>query len=369
MVGGGGGTLLTTFYDQGTTGQTTASGSTPDVLSGAIAVGGTTGRPADSVASYPGLDFATAPGAAGFVIIDTDATLNGLNGGTRPLLLSEFSTQIMTGQQLTLIGVDLNADYVLTNNLDLTSTLTAPGTGFTSLGSRASPFNGQLTGDFLTTFEYDEAGDTPAAISNLHLSANRDFLGLFAVIGPSGSVSNLALNSSTVSGTGYVGLIAGDNYGLLSNVSASGSVAGASGVGGLVGVNEAGATITRAMGNVQVVATGDDVGGVAGANFGATDGYNDGLVSGADFVGGIVGYNAGTIGQAATSFDTYVALNVQGANFVGGIAGINYGSITNYFLEGSVYGQEYVGGAAGWNAKTAQISLISGSGYVAARPT
>ncbi|WP_163363469.1 hypothetical protein, partial [Enterobacter cloacae] len=77
-------------------------------------------------ANMPGLTFGTTPGASGFVIVNADGTFNnasGVNGATRPFLLSEYSTSIGNAYQLQLMSLAPTAAYTLMRNIDLAPAL------------------------------------------------------------------------------------------------------------------------------------------------------------------------------------------------------------------------------------------------------
>ena len=93
----------------------------------------------------------------------------------------------------------------------------------------------------------------------------------------------------------------------------------------------------------------DYIGGIAGYNRGTIENCNvSGSVSGSDLVGGIVGYNVGTIENCS------VFGSVSGIYDVGGIAGYSRseGTIENCSVSGSVLGIYEVGGIAGCNGGT-----------------
>ncbi|MDU0458437.1 MAG: MBG domain-containing protein [Geobacteraceae bacterium] len=73
-------------------------------------------------------------------------------------------------------------------------------------------------------------------------------------------------------------------------------------------------------------------------------GLSGASISGGNYVGGLVGNNAGSID---TSFS---GASVSGFDFVGGLAGQNDGQISHSFTSGSVSGSHYyAGGLVGWN--------------------
>lgn len=73
-------------------------------------------------------------------------------------------------------------------------------------------------------------------------------------------------------------------------------------------------------------------------------GLSGGSISGGNYVGGLVGNNAGSIGAS------FSGASVSGFDFVGGLAGQNDGQISHSFTSGSVTGSHYyAGGLVGWN--------------------
>ncbi len=172
---------------------------------------------------------------------------------------------------------------------------------------------------------------------------------------------------ATVTGASYTGGVVGDNFGSVTTAIFDGSVSGGGGTGGAVGVNEAGATLDAVyIGNfsetVTVSGTGDNVGGVAGANFGAigvtTEVMTYANVMGQNDVGGLVGYNSGPLSGSAsfgynhTVFGTNV---VSGTNYVGGLVGVNWDAVTGS-SDSIVNGTQYVGGLVGWNTSYGTVS-------------
>ena len=87
------------------------------------------------------------------------------------------------------------------------------------------------------------------------------------------------------------------------------------------------------------------VGGVVGYNGGTMTGCTvSGSVSGDSSVGGVVGWNGGTVTAC------YATSDVSGYSDVGGVAGRNYyGTVTGCTSSGSVSGSLNVGGVVGYN--------------------
>lgn len=131
---------------------------------------------------------------------------------------------------------------------------------------------------------------------------------------------------------------------------------GSEDVGGLVGVNHAGAEVSYSQAFASV--TGNfSVGGLIGLNQGDVFlSSAEGNVSGENSVGGVSGQSSGVI--AASSF----VGNVSGDNQVGGLVGFASGNITHSYVLATVSGQDKVGGLAG---EYNQVSGIAASYAIA----
>ena len=100
------------------------------------------------------------------------------------------------------------------------------------------------------------------------------------------------------------------------------------------------------------------VGGVVGYNSGSvTACTSSGSVSGSYYVGGVVGGNFGSV-TACTSSGS-----VSGSIYVGGVVGDNYGSVTACTASGSVEGRSNVGGVVGYNS-SGSVTACTSSGSV-----
>ena len=114
---------------------------------------------------------------------------------------------------------------------------------------------------------------------------------------------------------------------------------------GLFGNNEG--TIKN-LGVVDSYLSGhDNVGGVCGRNGGSlTNCYNTGPIYGVDYIGGVCGMNSGSLTNC------YNTGNVRGYETVGGVCGGNPGTINNCYNTGTVSGNSYVGGVCGQTSET-----------------
>ncbi|MCR8632200.1 S-layer homology domain-containing protein [Paenibacillus radicis (ex Xue et al. 2023)] len=102
------------------------------------------------------------------------------------------------------------------------------------------------------------------------------------------------------------------------------------------------------------------VGGLVGYNNGTiSNGSTAGYIIGNGYiVGGLAGENAGTIGNS------YASVSVSGTSGtwdVGGLVGVNYETISNSYATGNVTGAGELGGMIGYNAGTINIGYATGS--------
>ncbi len=157
-----------------------------------------------------------------------------------------------------------------------------------------------------------------------------------------------------VTGPSQVGGLVGENKGTISDSHAQGRVTGSGQVGGLVGRHLDG-TISGSYAHNQVVGTATGVGGLVGVNEGnasIVNSHAQGRVTGPSQVGGLVGENKGTIS------DSHAQGGVTGGSQVGGLVGENKGSISgSHAQQGRVTGDSQVGGLVGWHLG----GIISGS--------
>ena len=240
--------------------------------------------------------------------------------------------QITSCVELQEMNNNLNAYYVLMNDIDCSDTVTwNSGAGFVPIGTFSSPFTGtfdgqnhKITGLFI---------NRPSAY----------YVGLFGT--SSNTIKNVGLVDVKITGSYYAGGLVGWNYyGTITNSYSTGSISGSDYVGGLVGQNFQG-TITNsyATGNVNGY---NNVGGLVGANYYGTitNSYATGNVSGTNEVGGLVGSNH--YGGAITN--SYATGSISGIWYVGGLVGLNYqGTITSSYWDTVTSGQSASAGGTG----------------------
>jgi hypothetical protein len=218
--------------------------------------------------------------------------------------------------------------FILTADIDM------EGQVFTTAIIAASCFTGTFDGN-------------DHKITNFTINGGDD-LGLFSCIDYSGSVKNLGLENCSVSGSYYVGGLAGGNDGTISNCNSTGMVSGTYYVGGLVGGNWNGAIgDCYSTGTVTGGGNSELLGGLVGENTGSISNcYSTASVISGDnsyYLGGLVGENWGTISNCNSTG------MVSGTYYVGGLVGGNYGSISNCYSTGMVSGSNNIGGLVGYN--------------------
>lgn len=320
---------------------------------------------------FSGWTFGTTPGATGWVLVDLDGSLNNagnINGGTMPMLLTEYSLNIVSPHQLQLMELNLGAGYTLAGNINMSGTAGGDvwgAAGFVAVGGNQSgaAFTGTFAGD----------GNT---ISHLTIDdATNESVGLFGDF--AGNVDNLKLTSveiSVTAGGAEIGGFAGTNEGSVTGVSVSGNVTGnatAAAVGGLVGENAGGISAATSSAVVADIAGDSNVGGLAGGNSATiTNSSASGKVTGVGFdnVGGLVADNSGSVlashatgavgvtsgnnawvgglvgydSDGATIASSYATGKISGdASFIGGLVGhATVDSIVNSYATGAVSGTD-----------------------------
>ncbi|UYK77771.1 filamentous hemagglutinin N-terminal domain-containing protein [Xanthomonas sacchari] len=266
-----------------------------------------------------------------------------IEGQTRPFLASEYSTTIGNAHQLQLMAYNMAANYSLSADIDASQTAGSNASGmwssagFSPVGDSNNAFTGSLNG-------------ANRAISGLTIArGGTSYVGLFGNTSAASRIVNLALTGATVTGTAYVGGVAGFNAGTLSGIRVTGTMSGTGNfIGGLSGYNNAG-TITGAQTSGSVVGSGGPYSG--------------------NYVGGLIGSNAGGTINASSSSST-----VSGGSSVGGLVGNDYqGNYSNVQASGSATSTstasgDHVGGLIG-NANQSQIQNASASGNVTATTT
>ena len=235
---------------------------------------------------------------------------------------------ILTANIIVNTGV-LDANKNLVSKSDLTE--------WEPIGARWSSYTGTFDGQGYT-------------ISGLYFNDPfASYVGLFGCIGANGKISNVGVLDSYFQFSALGGGVCGVNYGTVRDCKNTGSVRGISTIGGVCGLNEKGGIIENSFNEGTVSGTGDNaqqVGGVSGYNNGTIKScYNTASVSGKESVGGVCGFNS--VGTTTNCFNEGT---VSGQTFVGGVCGNGCGvATTNCFNEGTVSGQSHVGGVCGYD--------------------
>jgi hypothetical protein len=217
-------------------------------------------------------------------------------------------------RELLAFGQDPSLKFRLTDDLDL--------------GNEPNFYIPYLAGEF------DGNG---RRISNLSLSFDLVApLGLFGTLASGGKITQIGVEGVNMTGHEYVGGVVGFNKGTLSNSYSTGNVRGYSDywgyVGGLVGLNMYGTVI---------------------------DSYSTSNVTGPSRVGGLMGFNAGTVSKS------YSTGSVSGDFYVGGLSGSSYvDSVGNSFWDIETSGQTTSADGTGKNtAQMKNIATFSGAGW------
>ncbi|WP_456364380.1 GLUG motif-containing protein [Priestia aryabhattai] len=260
--------------------------------------------------------------------------------------------KISTCLELQDIASDLQASYVLNNDIDCSDTLNwGDGIGFEPIATEEKEFQGSLDGRGFK-------------VSNLQINrSEEDNVGVFSAT-KNASIKNLSFTNISVKGYDYTaGLISyiGDNTNLY-NVKVSGSVEGANlegAVGGIVATNYG--ILDNVESNMEIKG-GWDVGGLVAQNYNLIknsksyskvtsinpDTYN---------IGGFVGYNYET-GVIENSLSTSTVSGV--GESMGGFAGANGGLISLSYSNSTVSGNTHLGAFVGENHSNIENSYSVG---------
>ncbi len=370
--------------------------------------------PADFVVDATGLKgmtataLSTALQSSGVTITTTggNASVTGASGvtdapGNGDITINSAVSWSAAGNILTLSAhrnIDINADVTASGtNAGLALTYGTGATGSYSLGKGAkitlSGANARfsLNGSDYSVINSQSAGGALTALQNIDTGlAGNYFLGenidasATATWNPKGSGGYFGFDQIGAYDKDFTGRFDGgghtisgltinrpsdNNVGLFARTSASadirnvglvgGSVSGDRTVGGLVGFNSG--SITNSYNSGSVTGT-QWIGGLVGYHNqtgSITNSYNSGSISGNVTVGGLVGH-----GYDGTITNSYNSGNVSGSSRVGGLAGAISGSITNSYNSGSVTGPENVGGLVGYGFNPSTITNSYNSGSV-----
>jgi filamentous hemagglutinin family protein len=250
-----------------------------------------------------------------------------------------------TGTDLQGIGGNLSNNYALGSNIDASATQNwNGGAGFTPIGMISS--DGSNTAAYTGIF--NGLGHT---IANLTIDLpNNQNVALFGM--SYGTVTNVGLVNSNISGFSVVAPLVASNHGTISNSYATGVVTDSgvgSFIGGLVGYNSN--IIENSFTSGTLNTNSSYVGGITGYNAGSiNNSYSTSSISGWTALGGLVGDNAGTV------TNSYAAGYVPVGG--GGLTGGGPGTVTNSFWDVTTSGQSSaLGGGIGLS--TADMQALS----------
>ncbi|MFT4178662.1 MAG: YDG domain-containing protein [Thermomonas sp.] len=225
-----------------------------------------------------------------------------VDGETRPFLRSEWSNAIRNVHQLQLMAMDTSASYTLVGDVDARATGSGgmwTTKGFVAVGNAGNAFTGSLQGQGF-------------------------------------NIDGLVINRAGADDVGLFGVTAGA---LLADITMRrASIAGSSNVGALAGRTDAATVVTHAMVDDSIA----DTSSVTGSG---------------NFIGGLIGSNAGSVSDSSSS------AKVQGGGNVGGLIGENTGTVSQSEASGAVSGTATVGGLVGW-ARGGAVIDSSASGDV-----
>ncbi len=251
------------------------------------------------------------------------------------------------------MNTDLAGNYVLGADIPASGTSTwNTNAGFAPVGGNVN-FVG--FGEPVFTGSFDGLGHT---ITGLTINnAGTDLQGLFGY--NTGTLRNVGLLNSSISGRTGVGTLAGFSTGAISYSYADGGsvtgVGGGSNIGGLQGGGSG--SISYSYANVSVSGSGSIIGGLKGGGSGTvSNSYATGSVyggSGTD-IGGLVGQTGGNITNSYATGAVTVADPSNLFNTVGGLVGKQTvgGTITNSYWDKVTTGQTTSSGSAAAAGKT-----------------
>ena len=241
---------------------------------------------------------------------------------------------VRTIAELQLVHEYMFCNYVLNNDIDLS------GVSFSPIGSSTS---------FSSTFE----GNNHQIKNWTYASHDGTDAGFFANM--SGTVQDLALVNVNVSGTGYVGGLAAEASGTLTNDFTSGTVTSTGDSAGGLAANSY-ATVTS-CGSSATVSSTNESGGLIGfqSSYGISNSFASGDVTstGTDSnsaAGGLIGYSQFSGVEASYATGGVVAA----AAFAGGLVGYDqflvngYSDVSDCYATGSASGGLAAGGLIGF---------------------
>lgn len=261
--------------------------------------------------------------------------------------------QIATPEQLLSAGsykeLYHHKHYILVNTIDLADTPvymsvfrnffagSFDGNGYTirNFGTEEIPVGGGLFRRIWSGGEVRNLGIVNAYVQSSGVLAGTN----------EGTVRNCYCTGAVVSHSSG-GLIGGNSAGTVIDCYSEAEVCGPNNVGGLIGANSGIVSRCHSSGKVTGLR---NVGGLIGS-CGGEGGqvsfcYSTSEVTGIDYVGGLIGYSLGVVSDCNSSG----AVTGTGGD-TGGLIGYNRGWISSCYSTSPVTGTQYVGGLVGTNA-------------------
>ncbi|MBI2522242.1 MAG: hypothetical protein HYV97_17615 [Bdellovibrio sp.] len=300
-------------------------------------------------------------------------------------LTAQTAYIICTAEQFNNIGsssVYWTKHFVLLQNINMISYSSLT---YNKIGNSTTPFTGVLNGNNKRLLNLSINGSSSYSgvfgvlgangiVKNLQLSnvlvSGDSYVGILVGENQGGEIRNVTITAPYVSGQGdYVGGLVGKNSlgsiydSSITFTSAAISVQGDSNVGGLVGKMDYGLIQDSFVTGMGVYSSVNYAGGLVGTNdaggqIRSSYAKFTTSVSGAGVgIGGVVGNNNGLI------YQSYVELpKVMGANYIGGIVGYNDAGLVQESrakITTQVSGAGDIGGGVGYNATGTVLSSYS----------
>jgi hypothetical protein len=255
------------------------------------------------------------------------------------------------------VNLNTSAYYALNSDIDASGTKSWSHSKFRGFVPIGSEDN-------LFMGEFDGQNYT---IQGLYIDAfENDYVGLFGYIGRTGSVRKLSLVNMNLAGNIRVGGVAGCSSGSVSECSTDGIITGYQAVGGIVGLNNG--EINYSPSSCSVSGSYHSIGGAIGYNmYGLVkNSFATGNITGGDLIGGFVGYAFSYSPEIPSIINCFATGSVQGKSSVGGFIGGDNCSIKGCYATGSVTatgtGSRFAGGLAGY-IESAENCYSTGNVY------
>ena len=287
------------------------------------------------------------------------AWFGGLAGKNNGYIVGSFSEASVIGGG-GLVGIN-HGKVIDSHATGLVSGLNGGGLATSNFGEIIdSHATGNVTGDnaggLVSRNSGTVCGSSATGNAAATTSKARTAGGLFGIAGglAAFNLGEIGYSHATGSASGVtVGGLAGENSGKIGASYATGGVTGTNQAGGLVGSNSGAISSSYATGSASVPSRSRSAGGLIGTmETGAISAsYAHGNVSGAEHVGGLVGWlKAGRVQPAGTVAASYATGSVSGRTAVGGLIGGSGGKVSGSYSTGPVSGVSAVGGLAGYNS-------------------